>query len=137
MHPVPWTPALRNTARRLNAKQMDWWLTGSMALAVRGVPIEPRDIDLVVAEPDVTRAAEAFADVLIEPSVEAKDWISRWFGRAWLGARVEWVAGVAEEVDQPASMYGALGEAGPPADGSRLRSSRRLRRGAAAAFVAQ
>jgi hypothetical protein len=38
---------------------------------------------------------------LIEPVVGTEGWISRWFGRAWLGARVEWIAGVSPAADQP------------------------------------
>lgn len=98
---VPWRRALHDTVRRLDEHDIDWWLVGSTALAVRGLPVEPRDIDLVIAEPDVMRAATAFADVLVEPTVETDEWISRWFGRAWLDARVEWLAGVSEKVDNP------------------------------------
>jgi hypothetical protein len=98
---VPWREALHDAARRFDAAGVDWWLAGSVALGVRGVRLAPRDVDLIVAEADVKRAAEAFADVLIEPAVETGGWIARWFGRTWLGARVEWVAGVEETVDQP------------------------------------
>jgi hypothetical protein len=98
---VPWREALRDAVRRLDGAGIDWWLAGSAALAVRGLQIEPRDIDLVISDTDARRAAEAFEDVLIEPAVETDGWISRWFGRAWLGARVEWVAGVSPAVDEP------------------------------------
>jgi hypothetical protein len=101
LEPAPWQEALREAVRRLNDADIDWWLAGSAALAARGLRIEPRDIDLVIHEKDAVRAAAAFADALIEPAVESDGWISRWFGRAWLGARVEWVAGVSESVDEP------------------------------------
>jgi hypothetical protein len=101
LEPAPWPEALREAVRRLNDADIDWWLTGSAALAVRGLRIEPRDIDLMIHEKDAMPAAAAFADVLIEPAVETDGWISRWFGRAWLGARVEWVAGVSASVDEP------------------------------------
>lgn len=86
---------------RLDRASVDWWLAGSGALAVRGVRVEPRDLDLVVSEDHALRASAALEDVLIEPSVVAAWPVSRWFGRAWLGARVEWVAGVYATVDQP------------------------------------
>src|SRR5918992_70402 len=101
LEPAPWQEALREAVRRLNDADIDWWLAGSAALAARGLRIEPRDIDLVIHEKDAVRAAAAFADALIEPAVESDGWVSRWFGRAWLGARVEWVAGVSESVDEP------------------------------------
>lgn len=98
---VPWRDALRDAAERLDRAEIDWWLAGSAALAVRGVEVEPRDIDVVIAAADAARAAAAFDDALIEPVVETDQWISRWFGRAWLGARVEWVSGVSDAVDRP------------------------------------
>lgn len=98
---APWRAALREAARILATHRVDWWLAGSAALAVRGVPVEPRDIDLVVAEDDARRVAAAFAEALVEPPGEPTGWIARFFGRAWLGARVEWVAGVAPWVDEP------------------------------------
>jgi hypothetical protein len=101
LDPVPWREALRDAIRRLDGAGIDWWLAGSAALGARGLQVEPRDIDLVISEADVSRAADAFEDVLIEPAVETDGWIARWFGRAWLGARVEWVAGVSRAVDEP------------------------------------
>jgi hypothetical protein len=101
LDPVPWREALRGAAERLDGAGVDWWLAGSAALAVRGLELEPRDLDLVVSGSDIRRAAAAFDDALIEPVVETDGWISRWFARAWLGARVEWVAGVSDAVDRP------------------------------------
>jgi hypothetical protein len=101
LEPAPWDDALRETARRLNRAGVDWWLTGSAALAVRGLPIIPRDLDLVVSDADAPRVAAAFEDAVIEPPVAVEGWFCRWWGRAWLGARVEWVGGVTEAADEP------------------------------------
>src|SRR5438552_6909350 len=45
------------------------------------------------------RSARAFEDVLIEPALPVEGWICRAFGRAFLHARVEWIAGVLEDVE--------------------------------------
>jgi hypothetical protein len=101
LEPAPWEAALRETARRLDGAAVDWWLAGSGALAVRGLAVQPRDLDLVVSGEDAARTAMAFEDALTEPAVEAEGWFSRWFGRAWLGARIEWVGGVTDAADRP------------------------------------
>jgi hypothetical protein len=101
LEPAPWGAALHETARRLDTAGVDWWLTGSGALAVRGLAVQPRDLDLVVSGEDAARTAMAFKDALTEPAVEAKGWFCRWFGRAWLGARIEWVGGVTDAADRP------------------------------------
>lgn len=108
----PWEDALRETARRLDNAGIDWWLTGSAALAARGLPIVPRDLDLVVSDEAAAAAAIAFDDVSIEPPVAVEGWFCRWWGRAWIDARVEWVGGVTEAADQPLPTdFGLVAEA--------------------------
>ncbi|GAA1364297.1 hypothetical protein GCM10009661_13830 [Catellatospora chokoriensis] len=79
---------------------MDWWLTGSAALAVRGVPIQPRDLDLVVSDAHALLVGELLLDGLVDPVAPA-NWFCAWWGRAVLGARVEWVGGVGPTADEP------------------------------------
>lgn len=100
LDPVPWAPALDEVCRRLTPAGVDWWLTGSAALAVRGIPVTPGDLDLVVSEADARRVGDLLLDGLIEPVAPA-DWFCSWWGRAMLGARVEWVGGVGPAADRP------------------------------------
>jgi hypothetical protein len=95
----PWDEALDAVASRLAVARCDWFLAGSAALAVRGIDIVPRDLDLVVA--DASRALRALGDVQIEPVTLSRPgaWIARWFGRGFLHARVEWIAGVDPAID--------------------------------------
>jgi hypothetical protein len=102
LEPAPWQRALRQTANRLDAAGVEWWLTGSAALAVRGVDLAPRDLDLVVSDDGAAAATAALDDALIEPTVAVEGGFCRWFGRAWVGARVEWVGGVTAISDEPA-----------------------------------
>lgn len=114
--PVPWRPALRLLCERTAGSGIDWWLTGSAALAVRGVAVDPGDLDLVCAVADVHRLGDLFADVLVDPVAptlnEGDEWISDWWGRAFAGARIEWVAGVRPQADRPEpSDFGAVAQA--------------------------
>jgi hypothetical protein len=111
LRPVPWREALDETAKRLDRAGVEWFLAGSAALAARGIPVDPRDLDLVTT--DARRTAAAFADVQIQPPAEDRErrWIAAWFGRAFSGARVEWVAGVYPEVD----VWPGPSEIGPAA----------------------
>ena len=80
---------------------IDWFLGGSAALAVRGAPVTPHDLDLITAEADAARVGDVLADVIIEP-VAAAEWpLSVWWGRAFLHARVEWAGGMTAAADQP------------------------------------
>jgi hypothetical protein len=109
--PPPWDEALDAVAVRLHAAHADWFLAGSAALAVRGIDVVPRDLDLVVAE--ASPAVHALADVQTEPvSVSrAGARIARWFGRGFLHTRVEWIA----DVDPAIDTYSSPNEFGPRA----------------------
>jgi hypothetical protein len=97
---VPWQEALAVVCQRLNDAEVDWWLVGSAALAVRGVAVTPGDLDLVVSGADARRVGDLLLDGLVEPVAPA-DWFCDWWGRAVLGARVEWVGGLRPASDQP------------------------------------
>jgi hypothetical protein len=100
LDPVPWADSLDLVCRRLTDAGVDWWLTGSAALAVRGVAVSPGDLDLVMPAADAYRVGDLLVDGLVEPVAPA-DWFCDCWGRAVLGARVEWVGGVGPAADQP------------------------------------
>jgi len=100
-HPVPWEEALQAFLSIVYGQGIDWYLVGSTALAVRGIEILPRDIDLVVDTLGAHRLGELLLDSLIQPVQETPGWIADWFGRAFLHTRLEWVGGVNEQADQP------------------------------------
>ena len=102
LDPIPWRHALRELCRRTDRRPVDWWLTGSAALAVRGGPIEPGDLDLVCGVSEAVALGDLFSDAMVEPAAPAaSDWLSEWWGRAFCGARVEWIGGPKQWVDDP------------------------------------
>jgi hypothetical protein len=96
---VPWDEALLIFLDRVD--RVDWWLAGSGALAVRGVDVSPRDLDVITDAAGAQRLGELLGDALVEPVCAGEGWIARWWGRAFLGARVEWVGDVSSSVDHP------------------------------------
>ncbi len=102
LDPIPWRDALRELCQRTSGQPVNWWLTGSAALAVRGAPIEPGDLDLVCNAQDAVALGDLFCDAMLEPVVPAsQEWISDWWGRAFCGARIEWIGGVRHFADEP------------------------------------
>jgi hypothetical protein len=96
---APWDDALTAFLERVDG--VDWWLAGSGALAVRGIDVSPRDLDVITDAAGAQRLGEILVDALVEPVFESNGWVARWWGRAFLGARIEWVAEVAPSVDEP------------------------------------
>lgn len=103
--PVPWERALLTFCETVAGHEIDWWLTGSGALAVRGLDVSPRDLDLCVGRADAARLEDLMLDHLIEPP--RPGFISDLFVRSFPGACVEWCAGIDERAD--AHMVGDVG----------------------------
>jgi hypothetical protein len=49
----------------LSRTGIEWWVHGGVALALRGLEVDPGDVDLAVG--DAARRGEVFANVLVEP----------------------------------------------------------------------
>ncbi len=101
VHPAPWEQALLALLEKIKDQDIDWWLVGSAALAVRGIDVSPHDIDLSVDDAGANKLGEVLLDYLVQPVEAAQDWICNWFGRAFLHTRIEWVGGVDERADTP------------------------------------
>ena len=102
LQPVPWRETLHELCRRTSGRESSWWLAGSTALAVRGARIEPGDIDLVCSGNGALGLGVIFADAIIEPVVrDASSPVSDYWGRAFLGARLEWIGAPKAGVDSP------------------------------------
>jgi hypothetical protein len=96
---APWEDALEEALRRLENAGFAWWLYGSAALAVRGIPVAPADIDLHVGDPFA--AGRLFDDVLVTPVERLDGWAAAYVGRAFHGAVVEWLAEPHAGLDDP------------------------------------
>jgi hypothetical protein len=89
--PVAWDVALAEFADRVAPSRLQWWLYGSAALAVRGIDIEPGDVDIAVD--DAHLAADLMSDLLVEPVSRHGEWVAEWTARAFHGAVIEWLSG--------------------------------------------
>jgi len=113
VHPVPWEKSLLAFLDVVEAQDIDWWLTGSAALTVRGLDIVPHDFDIVVDAEGAHKLGELLSDYVFEPVVDCEGWFFKWFGRAFLHARIEWVGAVNDSADEP-----EVSEFGPTAASS-------------------
>ncbi len=99
--PVPWERALSEFADRVEGTGADWWLTGSCAVCVRGIPLNPHDVDIMIASADVPLFNEIFADDLIEPLIPCSGWVAKDFGVIFRHARIDIASDPQAFVDTP------------------------------------
>lgn len=97
-----WESALASLVERVKNENVDWWLTGSAALAIRGASVVPRDLDLVTTGIGARKFGKVLHDWLVEPVQQVEGWVAKWFGRAYHYSRIEWVGDVEAWVDRPA-----------------------------------
>lgn len=101
LRPIPWEDALLAFIDRVGATDIDWWLTGSCATAVRGMPIKPHDVDIMLRSADIDRIRTTFGDCIVEPIVSSKGWVVDFFGVVFLHARIDLAFDPQGFVDNP------------------------------------
>jgi hypothetical protein len=101
--PVPWQAALREVLSRLDGSGMTWWLYGSAALAIRGIAVEPGDIDINLS--DCMVMGRIFDDLLVTPVERMHGWVARCGGRAFAHATIEWISEPLVELDDPTAPH--------------------------------
>jgi len=100
IQPAPWERSLLAWLDIVEADgTIEWWLKGSVALAIRGLVASPKDIDLVVREEDTDRVDDLLAEWLIQPTIPTPGWVHHSFGRSFLHCCLEWCGGVSQTAD--------------------------------------
>lgn len=99
--PVPWEKGLENVCSIMNGSGIEWWLTGSCAACIRGIGLNPHDIDIMIKSENPDETIELFSDYLIEPVIETNGWVTKYFGVAFSQARIDIAFGPSPELDKP------------------------------------
>jgi hypothetical protein len=82
---------LRKLCLRLDDRDLNWAVVGSLGLALRGAPIEPRDIDIMTDEAGAYELERVFSEFVVSPvSLKTSDRIRSHFGALNIdGVKVE------------------------------------------------
>ena len=80
--PPDYLTALRNLYNRLEETDIVWALTGSLGLAIKGIPLTPHDIDIQTDRAGVYEFARIFADDLVQKpffweSEHTQSWVAK------------------------------------------------------------
>jgi len=99
--PIPWETALEAFCQRIKDQNIDWWLVGSCSACVRGIPLHPHDIDIMIDSKDTEKVTDLFAGDLIEPMINTEGWVTKEFGVVFLHARIDIASDPSESLDHP------------------------------------
>ncbi len=98
---VPWEEGLLAFANRVAGKGIDWWLTGSCAVCLRGIKLNPHDVDIMVNSSDIPKIMEIFRDDIFEPIANTQGWVTKDFGVLFLACRIDIASDPADCLDEP------------------------------------
>lgn len=77
-----WKKALMTFADVCKQKSIQWYLSGSCCEAVRGMPINPHDIDVHIFTEQFYDVRDVFPEYIMEPFQDlGNSWAVRYFGR--------------------------------------------------------
>lgn len=98
---VKWEKALLSFINKVKDYDIEWWLTGSCALAVRGISTMPHDVDIMLNSKDIDKIKNIFSDFIVEPIISSKGWVVDYFGVLFLNTRIDLAFDPQEFVDNP------------------------------------
>lgn len=98
---VKWEVGLEKFCKIVNGKDIDWWLTGSCATCIRGIDLNPHDVDIMIDSKDKAELTELFQDYLIEPIIDTGGWLTKDFGVIFMETRIDIASDPNPILDKP------------------------------------
>lgn len=98
---VMWEDALFKFINKVKDQNIDWWLTGSCALRLRGIPIKPHDVDIMLNSKDIDKIKNIFIDNIVWPILSTDGWIVKYFGVLFLHGQIDLAFEPQQSADDP------------------------------------
>jgi hypothetical protein len=97
-----WHEGLLHFLDIMEGSGIEWFLIGSGVLAIRGLDIVPRGIDVVFRHvSDLPRVRELFGPDTIQPLMECENWVAKAYGDAFHGCKICMAFGTQDSLDSP------------------------------------
>lgn len=98
---VPWEEGLTSFCSIMENTSIDWSLVGSCAACTRGIALQPHDIDIMINSKDIPQITEVLQDILIEPIIDTKGWLTKDFGVVFNHCRIDIASDPSPILDNP------------------------------------
>jgi hypothetical protein len=96
---MDWETSLVKLIELLDAASIRWWLAGSAACCIRGISIQPNDIDVMTYESEIQKFQNLGNEYIIEPFHSINDWVVKGFGVLYIHGRIDVAFEPIESVD--------------------------------------
>ena len=84
-----WREGLLHFLDTMEGSGIEWFLIGSCVLAIRGLDIVPRGVDVVFPHvSDLPRVRDLFGPDTIQPLMECEGWVAKAYGEAFHGCKI-------------------------------------------------
>lgn len=84
-----WREGLRHFVDTMAGSGIEWFLIGSCVLAVRGLEVVPRGVDVVFPHAsDLPRVRDLFDPDTLQPLLECEGWVAAAYGEAFHGCKI-------------------------------------------------
>jgi hypothetical protein len=97
-----WREGLLHFLDTMEGSGIEWFLSGSCVLAIRGLDIVPRDVNVVFPHvSDLQRVRDLFGPDTIQPLMECEGWVAKAYGDAFHGCKIGIAFETEDRLDTP------------------------------------
>lgn len=84
-----WREGLHHFLDTMEGSGIEWFLIGSCVLAISGLDIVPRGVDVVFPRAsDLPRVRDLFGPDTLQPLLECENWVAKAYGEAFHGCKI-------------------------------------------------
>lgn len=84
---TPWQKALESFCSEIQKLGVDWYVHGSAAMALWGIDVEPKDVNIIVANySDFDKVRDHFCKFAIRPIERCENWVMSGLGEIFMDA---------------------------------------------------
>jgi hypothetical protein len=100
--PAPWQEGLIAFIEKIKNTGMEWLLIGSCPLALRGIAVNPKGVDIVFPHiKDMEKIRNLFSDVMIDPLTECHNWVAKAYGSIFYNTSISMAFETQSSLDIP------------------------------------
>lgn len=96
-----WQSSLKIVCEKLKNKDVNWYVSGSCALALRGIEVQPKDLNLIFDLKDLEVVKELFKTETVLPIIHCDDWVLEEIGALYIESSVDVAFGLKDILNEP------------------------------------